>query len=81
MTETELVLKKIAKLGFETRQVLDLIEINGGLYKPEIALLIAKGLKYDGLQTKFEFLERAYYQLEEENMKAQLHAIDLESRC
>lgn len=79
--DIESILKEIYKLGFETHQVLDLVEINGGLYKPEIALLIAKGLKYDGLQTKFEFLERAYYQLEEENMKAQLDAIDLESRC
>lgn len=79
--EINLIIKQINKLGFQVNKVLDLIEINGGLYKPEVALLIAKGLMYDGLQAKFELLEREFYKIEEEKFKALEELIELEGKC
>jgi hypothetical protein len=79
--DINLIIKNINRLGFQANQVLDLIEINGGLHKPEDALLIAKGLKYDVLQAKFEFLESAYYKLEEEYDKIVQELIELENEC
>jgi len=72
------IVKEINKLGFEVNVVLDLIEISGGLYKPDVALLIAKGLCFDALQKKFDMLESEYYRIREEFDRANLEIIEKE---